>query len=51
MEASWVVMAKYMKEDEGFESSELLDEARSEDDGTGKSSANAFWSLTRSGKG
>jgi len=39
-----VVMAKYMKEDEGFESSELLDEAGSEDDGTGKSSANAFWS-------
>lgn len=39
-----MVMAKYMKEDEGFESSELLDEAGSSDDGTGKSSANAFWS-------
>jgi len=45
MEASWVVMAKYMKEDEGFGSSEL-DEAgwsEADEDGTGKSSTNAFW--------
>jgi hypothetical protein len=39
-------MAMYMKGGEGFVSSEL-DEAGSEgDDGTGKSSANAFWSLS-----
>ena len=37
-------MAMYMEEGGGFVSSEL-DEARSGDDGTGKSSANAFWSL------
>jgi hypothetical protein len=46
MEASWVVMAIYMKEDAGFVSTELDDEAGSGDDGTGKSSANAFWSLS-----
>ena len=48
MDASWVVIAIYMKGSEGFVSSEL-DEAGSEgddDDGTvGNSSANAFWSL------
>jgi hypothetical protein len=38
-------MAIYMKEGEGFVSSEI-DEARSGDDGTEKSSANAFWSLS-----
>jgi hypothetical protein len=46
MEASWVVMAMYMKGGEGFASSKF-DEAGSEgDDGAGKSSVNAFWSLS-----
>ena len=39
-------MAMYIKGREGFVSSELDEAGSKGDDGTGKSSAKAFWSLS-----